>query len=691
MQQRTDLPSRSGKLSLDGLNEPQRCAVMHRDGPLLVLAGAGSGKTRVIIYRIARLIDVGVPADAILGVTFTNKAAAQMRQRLTALVGRAASRVTLSTFHALGLTILKEEYAAAGLRPQFCIYDTADQLSLIRDIMRQIKVADRRLDAGRILDLILATKRARRSEVELLWGDDYELAAFDLYPRYLSQMKAFNAIDFDDLILRSQDVLSDAHVRQRWSARFTYVLVDEYQDTSPDQLALVRALAGTAQNVCAVGDDDQSIYGWRGAAADNILSFSRHFNHAQEVVLEQNYRSTGNILHIANGVIKHNLKRKQKVLFTSGGAGAPVQRVECVDDTDEANFVSETIRTLTADGVSYRDIAVLYRSNVQSRIFEETLALERQPYRVVGGQAFFDRKEVRDAMSFLAAAQNPADEVALRRIVNVPPRGIGSVSLERLTAHGEQQGMGLWGALQKASEVSGLPPAAQAGAAELVAFLRTADVLRHAPRGEAAGVAANLFERLKLKDAILAADDAPSMCTRRLENLEQVVSALARFEQRSEGKGPILADFLHASALVREPDEGPPEDEITLMTLHSAKGLEFKVVFFVGMEEELLPHRKSIEDSASAGPQALSEERRLCYVGMTRARERLYLCWARHRIVRGKPVPRQMSRFISDLPDDAALRSINRSTHESDPVSDDQAAQAFFKKMRAQFGIEGAS
>ena len=673
-------------LDLWSLNEPQRTAVLHDEGPLLVLAGAGSGKTRVIIYRIARLIKDGIAAKRIIGLTFTNKAAREMRQRLALLAGPDASGVTLCTFHALGLAMLQAEHEAAGLRPGFCIYDTSDQLSLVRDLMRQVKVADRRLDAHRVLDILLKTKRERRDEVAMDWGDDYELAAYDLYPRYLEQMRAFNAIDFDDLILRSQDLLNDDAVRARWQQKYDFLLVDEYQDTSPDQLHLVRALAGPKQNVCAVGDDDQAIYAWRGAAVDNILAFSRDFSPTREVVLEQNYRSTGNILAAANAVIKNNSKRKAKALWSGDGAGAPVEVVQCADGDDEAAFVAETITRMHYQGVPYRDIAILYRANQQSRIFEETLALESIPFRVVGGQAFFDRKEVRDALAFLAVINNSRDEVALRRVINVPPRGIGTTSLERLAAHGEQHKIGLWGALAQADAVPDLPSAAVHGAQNFVALLESyGQPLRVAPPGHAGAMVRDFFTSLQLKDAILAADDAPHIASRRLENLEEVQQAVSRFEQRLDGSEPALTQFLRSSALVRGPqdqEDDPQDDVVTLMTLHSAKGLEFPYVLMVGVEEDLLPHKKLVEEGGE-----ISEERRLCYVGITRARKRLWITSAAHRRWHGKMTPRYASRFLSELPDgDGVMRRQREQTVSEE--TNDAMAQDFFKKMRAQLGIE---
>ncbi len=449
-------------LDLSTLNPPQRDAVLHVNGPLLVLAGAGSGKTRVIIHRIAHLLQLGTAPDRILGVTFTNKSATEMRERLKKMVGRTAHRVQLSTFHALGLNILREEYDAAGLSAGFSIYDTGDQMGLVRELLRQTRVADRRLDAYKILEVILAAKRKRLAEVKFDTGDDYEMAAYDLYPRYVEQMRAYNAVDYDDLLLRSKSALEHPAVRDRWSQRYDYLLVDEYQDTSPDQLELLQVLAARHGNVCVVGDDDQAIYAWRGAAVDNILSFASQFPGTREIVLDQNYRSTSNILASANAVIKNNVTRKQKVLWSALGEGEPVEVVACADAEDEAEFVIDMIGKLIYQNVKHHDIAILYRANAQSQIFEETMALEKIPFRVVGGQEFFDRKEVRDAVAFLQVAQNPYDEVSLRRIINVPPRGIGATSVERLVKYGESTGKGLWHAMTYGGANVDLPPQARA-------------------------------------------------------------------------------------------------------------------------------------------------------------------------------------------------------------------------------------
>lgn len=670
-------------LQLSSLNPRQREAVLHGPGPMLVLAGAGSGKTRVIITRIAHLIQNGVEAERILGVTFTNKAAKEMRERLTGMIGRAGSKVLLSTFHSLGLRILREEFRAAGLRPGFCIYDQSDQMSLVRELMRRVTVADRRLDAGKILNMILEAKKSAVSEVEILEGDDYEIAVAELYPRYIEQMQAYNAVDFDDLLLRAVFVLRQDAVKARWAERFDYILVDEYQDTSPDQLELLQALASHKQNVCVVGDDDQSIYAWRGADAANILAFGRHFARTHEVILDQNYRSTGNILDAANTVIANNSQRKAKKLWSAGGPGDPVEVTACNDGEDEASFVYQQIRKLLDQGTRPDDIAILYRANSQSQVFEEKLAFERIPYRVVGGQAFLERKEVRDVIAYMALARNPRDEIALRRVINNPPRGIGPSSVQRLATHGESTGKGLWGALKDPIARAALPRNAQAGAVELIELVEEFGLRVRDPQGgHLSRQVRALIDRLRLREHVLKADDAESIAERRLDNIDEVINSVTRFEELNPKDTDLLGNFLDASSLRSKSEEenNPPGGRVTLMTLHGAKGLEFPYVFFVGVEEDLLPHKRSVELGGE-----IAEERRLCYVGMTRAKRRLFMCYARTRLTRGKPMPRTPSRFLQELPKEPIVHRHDRNQvlegEAADKVADD-----FFAKMRAMLG-----
>ncbi|MEM6531629.1 MAG: UvrD-helicase domain-containing protein [Myxococcota bacterium] len=671
-------------LDFSTLNPPQREAVEHEGAPLLVLAGAGSGKTRVITYRIARLLLEGVPGERILGVTFTNKAAREMRERMAGLVGRRGRTVHLSTFHSLGLTIVKEDFEAVGLRKGFAIYDTSDQMSLLRELMRRVKVADRRLDVYKVLETILATKRARRSEVEIDWGDDYELAAYELYPRYLEQMRAYNAVDFDDLILHAADILSEPSLALKWGNRYEHLLVDEYQDTSPDQLDLLRVLAGDGRNLCVVGDDDQSIYAWRGAAVGNILSFSRHFDGAREVVLDQNYRSTGNILRAANAVISNNVQRKEKRLWSASGDGDPIDVVACASADDEAEFVAHTIQRLVYEGRKYEDFAVLYRSNTQNRILEETMALEKIPYRIIGGQSLFDKKEVRDAIAFLSVVQNPYDEVSLRRIINVPPRGIGPTTVQRLTAYAEANRMSMWSAIGRVEAVPELDGRARSAVSSFSELMeRHAPALRNAPAGHLGDAVERFLEELELRDHVLSGDDAPKVAAKRLENLDQVLHAVRRYD---EGGGGGLDDFLRTTALARDKEESEEDaarGKVTLMTLHSAKGLEFPYVFLVGMEEDILPHKRTIEEGED-----LSEERRLCYVGITRARRKLWLTHTVTRVRYGKPEPRTPSRFLDEIPAGEWLNRMSRAEHDDDETGAEDAAGEFFRRMREELGFD---
>lgn len=677
---------RSKKLDFGILNPPQKEAVLHEGSPLLVLAGAGSGKTRVITYRIARLMLDGISPDRILGVTFTNKAAKEMRERTVALSGRAASKVHLSTFHSLGLSIVKEDYAAVGLRKGFAIYDTSDQMSLMRELMRRVTVADRRLDVYKVLEKVLEAKRQRLTEVPIDWGDDYEFAAHELYERYCEQMKAFNAVDFDDLILLATDILAQPSLALKWSNRFDYLLVDEYQDTSPDQLDLLRVLGGDGTNLCVVGDDDQAIYAWRGAAVDNILKFTEQFPDAKEVVLDQNYRSTEYILEAANAVITNNAARKEKRLWSASGKGAQVEIVACAHGDDEAEFVVSTIQRLVYDGRKLDDFAILYRSNTQVKVFEETLALERIPYRVLGGQSLFDRKEVRDCVAFLALLSNSLDEVSLRRIVNVPPRGIGPSTITRLTAYAEANGFALWSAMRRAELCHALTPQARRAVQTFVDMMESyRERLENAGPGQLSRGVGEFFDALELRDHILSGNDAPKIAQKRLENLDHVIRTIERFEENTDAKERLLDEFLRSTALVREQEseEKSEKGQVTLMTLHSAKGLEFPVVFLVGMEEDLLPHRRTIEMGEDLG-----EERRLCYVGITRAREFLWLTYAANRIRYGKLEPRSPSRFLDEIPDGEGVRRSTRDADENDEEAAEQAADDFFRKMREQLGVE---
>ncbi len=633
-------------IDLSTLNPPQREAVTTTRGPLLVLAGAGSGKTRVIAHRIAWLIVQGADPAAILAVTFTNKAADEMRDRVTALAGPPGADVFVSTFHSFGLSLLREEHAAAGLPRRFAICDAGDQIALVKRCMREVNVDDRAFDARRVLYRISEAKNALAETIHVRpegQGDDYDLVSSEVFPRYQAALRAQRAVDFDDLIAVPTALLrGDEALRRKYQERYAYLLVDEYQDTNRCQLELLKLLAGEARNVCAVGDDDQAIYGWRGAEVKNILRFDRHFPGTREVRLEQNYRSTGNILACANGVIAHNPKRKPKALWTSEGAGEPVRVVALAGEEEEARYVADEIVRAASRGRPWSQLAVLYRLNAQSRAFEEAFREASIPYRVQGGPAFFDRAEVRDVLAYLKVCVHPEDDVSLARIVNVPARGLGDASVERIQGWAARERETLFGALRRAREIEDLPR----GAAERgVAFAELIERYRAAFRAEPVGaVSRRLVDEVDLWSHARGTVKSAEAARRKVDALDSVLRSIQGWAERT-GKRPTLANYLAKLALDAREEEPAQGDGVTLMTLHAAKGLEFPVVFLVGMEEDLLPC------AAIQGEQRdLEEERRLAYVGITRARERLVLTRAATRVKRGKVAPRTPSRFLQDLP-----------------------------------------
>jgi len=636
-------------IDLSTLNPPQREAVTTTEGPLLVLAGAGSGKTRVIAHRVAWLLIQGVAPEAILAVTFTNKAAGEMRERVAALAGPPGADVFVSTFHSFGLALLQEEHALAGLPRRFGICDAGDQVAIVKRCMREVKVDDRAFDARRVLFLISAAKNALAKKIKLRpegQGDDYDLIASEVFPRYQAALRAQRAVDFDDLIALPAELLrSDAALRRKLQERFRYLLVDEYQDTNRCQLELLKLIAGERSNVCAVGDDDQAIYGWRGAEVKNILRFDRHFPGAKEVRLEQNYRSTGRILACANGVIAKNPHRKAKRLWTAGGEGAPVRVAALETEEDEARLVADLVVRGRAEGRPWSHFAVLYRLNAQSRPVEEALREASVPYRVRGGPAFFDRAEVRDLLAYLKVCTHPSDEVSLARVVNVPARGLGDASVERVHAWATERGVALFEALSRAPEVTDLPRGA---ADRMVAFAalieRYAAAFRQGPIGD---VARRLVAEVDLYSHARAGVKSAEAAQRKVDAIDSLLRSIESWAQRT-AKKPTLPNYLAKLALDSREDDAEEGDGVTLMSLHSAKGLEFPVVFVIGMEEDLLPCA-GIQGEA----RDLEEERRLAYVGITRAREQLVLTRAAARVKRGKLLPRTPSRFLADLPEAA--------------------------------------
>jgi DNA helicase-2/ATP-dependent DNA helicase PcrA len=668
-------------LDLSTLNPPQRRAVTTTEGPLLVLAGAGSGKTRVIAHRVAYLLLQGVEPGAVLCVTFTNKAAAEMRERVVTLSGPAGVDVFVSTFHAFGLWLLREEHEAAGLPRRFAICDAGDQLSLVKRCMREVSVDDRKFDAHRVLTILSRAKNEGRKRIavkEAGQGDDYDLVAAEVQPRYQRALRAMRAVDFDDLIARPVEILArEKAVRERLRRRFRYLLVDEYQDTNAAQLELLKLLSGKPANVCAVGDDDQAIYGWRGAEVRNILRFEKHFPGAQEVRLEQNYRSTGRILACANGVIAQNPGRRAKTLFTAAGEGEKVRVVALPGEEEEARFVAEEIARQRGEGRPFSHFAVLYRLNALSRAFEEAFREASMPHAVHGGPAFFDRSEVRDLLAYLKLCVQPEDDVSLSRIVNVPARGIGDTSLERVHDFAIAHKLPLLSALRRAAEVPELPRGADE---RIAAFVDLVDRYQARFReGDPAQAARALVAEVDLYSHARASVQSLEAGTRKVEGIDGLLRSLESYAQRTAR--PKLAAWLQRLALDSREEEDPsPEGGISLLTLHAAKGLEFPVVFLVGAEEDYLPCA-----GIQGEPRDLEEERRLAYVGITRAREVLYLTRAAARTRRGKVLPRTPSRFLADLPADAH-EAVDPAALAAPPTEVAAHTESLMAGLRARLG-----
>jgi DNA helicase-2/ATP-dependent DNA helicase PcrA len=675
-------------MDLSKLNPPQREAVSSLEGPLLVLAGAGSGKTRVITYRIAHLLDErphGASPKNILAVTFTNKAATEMKERLVKMAGQRAQGVLVCTFHAFGAEMLREDIHRLGWPRKFAIADMGDQLALIRRAMRDHKVDDRAFDARKVLTLISKAKNSGRPPEPKPegMGDDYDLVTHLVYPAYQLALKAQGSVDFDDLLVLPARLLREHEdLKHKYTRRFRYLLVDEFQDTNLAQMDLLQLLAGDAKNVCAVGDDDQAIYSWRGAEVKNILQFDKHFPGTKEVRLEQNYRSTQTVLDAANAVIEKNPERKAKKMWTERQGGERIRVVKCPNEEEEARYVAREIEKHIAHGIPADEIAVLYRTNGQSRPVEESLREKGIPYEVVGGSEFFDRREVKDVIAYFKVIANPKDEVSLLRIVNVPARGIGDVTMERLHGHARADGVTLWEAMERSAKYEDLP----AGAAGKVGeFLRLIEKYRGLfEGGNLAHVTRNLLEEIGFKEAARSMALSASSADKKLKSVDQVLNSLEAFEKREGPKASLLTYLNRLSLDTRQEEEEVPggNRRVTLMTVHAAKGLEYRLVFFIGLEEDLMPHK-----GMQGEPQNLDEERRLCYVGITRAKELLYLTRAAIRVKRGKDVPCTPSRFLEDLPA-SAVELIDLEAPRVGPPTEQE--KNFFANLKDRFKAKGA-
>ncbi len=673
---------------LNSLNPQQRKAVTHKNGPLLLLAGAGSGKTRVITCRIVHLLQQGVSAEQILAVTFTNKAAKEMRERVQEMVGnRATKGMTIATFHSLGVRILKSNIDRLGFKKNFSIYAATDQQRLIRDLLRDLGTKNSANDADQVLWRISSAKN------HLISADQYQPSDRDpvstlvatIYPRYQQSLKAFNAVDFDDLLLFSVQLLQQyPDLQDHYCQRFQYQMVDEYQDTNPVQYRLLKLLAKHHSNLCVVGDDDQSIYAFRGADVANILDFEIDFPDTKVIKLEQNYRSTGNILAAANAIIKNNQQRKEKVLWTDSGAGSKLEYSLCEDGEDEARQVMELIHTEKYRGkLAYGDFAILYRTNSQSRAFEEQLRYENIPYVLIGGQQFFDRKEIKDAIAYLKVIQNPVDEVNLLRILNYPKRGIGTGSIDRIIRHSAAQKISLWKVLQQVNQVAEINDRTAIACSQFVELIQRYQKRFKQPL-RLQETLLEMFTELKLADEIYRQEKDPQIAQRRVANQDELLNSMATYLERTPH--PDLAGFLDRVSLYDDaPQKNDKEsklalDAVTLMSLHSSKGLEFPVVFLTGLEEGFLPHKKSIYETFD-----IDEERRLCYVGITRARQQLFLSGAQQRRKYGKLEQREPSRFLSEIPEDLLQKSVGEPSRKTTPEEEAASASSFFDNIGQMF------
>jgi DNA helicase-2/ATP-dependent DNA helicase PcrA len=630
---------------LENLNQQQREAVLHTEGPLLVLAGAGSGKTRVLTHRIAYLVEeMGVRPWNILAITFTNKAAREMKERLEKLIGSEGNDLWVGTFHACCVRILRREIERLGFDKSFVIYDVDDQKAMVKGCLEQLGFNEKNFPPSSVLHTIGHAKDEliSPSQFQKMYASDYRLGKIaQVYDLYQRKLKANNALDFDDIILFAIRILSEfPEVLDHYAWKFRYIHVDEYQDTNTAQYMLVRMLASAHGNICVVGDDDQMIYGWRGANLRNILDFEKDFRPCRVIKLEQNYRSTKNILEAANHVIQNNMGRKQKRLWTENPQGSLVNRYEAADERDEAYYIADIIRSLQASGRSYNDIALLYRINAQSRVFEEAFMRLGIPYKIYGGLKFYARKEIKDVIAWLRLIQNSDDDISFRRAINVPRRGIGKVTLDRVESLASRQGFSMYRVASHAEDYPELGRASK----NLLNFCRFVEEMKAESREE------ELVEFIELmldRSGIireLEKEQTDEAITRK-ENIKEFISVAREFALYTE-ETPTLEDFLAHISLVADIDDTEEVgDRVVLMTLHSAKGLEFPVVFIAGMEEGVFPSYQSLMEE-----DRLEEERRLCYVGITRAREEIYLTNARCRMLFGSTSYNRVSRFVEEIP-----------------------------------------
>ena len=632
----------------DSLNEQQKLGVFTTEGPVLILAGAGSGKTRVLTHRVAYLIEEkGVAPYHIMAITFTNKAAGEMRERIDSMIGMGSESIWVSTFHSSCVRILRRFADRLGYANSFTIYDTDDSKTLMKDICKRLEIDTKIYKEKTFLNVISSAKNELISPEEFAQnavGDFNKTRQAQVYREYQARLKANNAMDFDDLIMKTVELLKfDTEVRSFYQEKFHYIMVDEYQDTNTAQFELVRLLASGRENLCVVGDDDQSIYKFRGANIYNILNFEKHYPNATVIKLEQNYRSTANILNAANGVIANNQGRKEKRLWTEAGDGEKIYFQQFESAYEEADFIARDIAARVRRGeYQYGDCAILYRTNGQSRMLEEKLIMSGIPYKIVGGVNFYARREVKDLLSYMKVVDNAQDDLAVQRIINVPKRGIGATSIGKASDYAYHMGWNLFEALEKADEI----PTLGRAAGKIAPFVALIHHFRSVCANQ--GVSALLqeiidetgyVEELKLEGT----DEAKA----RIENIDELITKVVSYEQEAEE--PSLSGFLEEVALVADIDSLADDGSyVVLMTLHSAKGLEFPNVYLSGMEDGLFPSYMSI--TADNSEEEIEEERRLCYVGITRAKQHLSITGARMRMMRGETQFHGISRFVKEIP-----------------------------------------
>mgnify|MGYP004456513359 FL=1 len=649
----------------DQLNPEQYRAVTTINGPILIIAGAGSGKTRVITYRIANMLEKGIPQSQILALTFTNKAAKEMEDRIKSLTGRKLQNLTVSTFHAFGVRILRQDIDKLGYRPNFSIYDETDRKSLIKETGRELQFTADAMDLFKIGALFSDVKTGRKG-----WQSDNDMYR-QLYEGYQEGLKLYNSVDFDDLITLPIKLFREhPEVLEQYKNRYKYIMVDEFQDTSHQQYELMRLLAD--KNVAVVGDDDQSIYSWRGADYQNIVNFEKDFPDVQEIRLEQNYRSTGTILAAANGVIKHNTNRKDKELWSGNGSGKPIEIYMPENEAAEADFIAETIQGICAEEKrNYDDFGVLMRANTQSRAIEEAFLESNIPYTMSGGTSFFERKEIKDIISYLRVISNHDDDINLLRIINTPHRGLGRTTIEAVNKVSDTMGFSLWEGIKAIIESSAEEcPVSEKTRADLGAFISLIESYKTMLSGKGLSKKVRaLVDEIAYFDYLISENPKSEKAARfKYMNIESLIKSMEQWENNPEHEDTSLFAYLNRITLLSRDDLDDGEQDkgkVNLMTVHASKGLEFPVVFIAGAEEGLMPHARAVEEG---GEQAIEEERRLFYVAVTRARDRLFISSCLKRRKMTATVECAPSRFLEEIPE-----SLVEYHEPSKEVSDEQA------------------